>query len=99
MRYHRAVLKGEETVRHEDDTSGSALYSNNLVWDAIVFLSCSAAHDRIIGAAPRGPKCVSKGATSGAVDRSQVGKSHMQDWLRENWSTRASRLTVTREEA
>ena len=61
MRYRRAVLRGVETVRHEDDTSESALYSNNFVWEATVSsLSYSRIHDLIIGAAPRGPQCVGK---------------------------------------
>lgn len=96
MRYHRAVLKGEETVRHEDDTSESALYSNSFVWEATVSLSCSGVHDFIIEAAPRGPKCVNNVPRWYGGQEAQVGKSHMQESL---GGTRACRLRVPREEA
>ena len=48
--------RGGETVRHEDDTSESALYSNSCVWIATVFPSCSRIPALIVGASPRSPK-------------------------------------------
>ena len=64
MRCHEVVLKEEESVRHEDDTGESALYSYSLVLEVTVspasigFSGFSGFSKGIIEARPKGSQCV-----------------------------------------
>ena len=69
--------------------------------EATVSLSCSGNDDLIIGAGPRVLRLLIRcQGGDGAVDRKQVGKSHMQEWLGgfRKYSRQPVKVTVTRED-